>query len=381
MIRLSSLGLLCFTLVLAACGRSTSAPPPTPAPTGTPTPSPTPTVDTLDLVARLAGKLEIKREGWQEYVSAGFGTPVRYGDLLHVDTEGSALVFCSDLQLVEMPGGYLGRSPCMNETPVIIKRGGSLVSDVRGEGIKWIPYIIHPRRTRLLIPRPFLQWHPVAGAITYTVSLRSEKSDVFTIDTTATHLQYPAKAPDLHPGMDYWVEVYDQVNDTGSKQEKQVDLGFSLLDKAQVAEIQSQVDQITDLPLDEAVRRFLVASLYATYKVRGEAIAELEKAIESLPEAVVYRVLGDLYQEVGLYGEAQTAYARALELASVAGDGEEKALAQRGLGQAMCFGGESWSEARPHLQAALDWYRTVGSEQDVADLSDVLATLPCSDRE
>jgi two-component system NtrC family sensor kinase len=93
------------------------------------------------------------------------------------------------------------------------------------------------------------------------------------------------------------------------------------------------------LPPPEVPTRLLIAELYANWvpdRPNGKAlIAEAIEMLEGLSdtkEPAIIRLSGDLYLTIGLNGQAEAYYMRALKLSQDAGDLEGQALAQYALG-------------------------------------------------
>lgn len=357
-------------LALAGCTPTASPSPelPTISPSpelATVSPEPTPTPVPLNLLVELRGMVEIKRvgAGWKDYLPASFGMLVKRGDLLKTDAQARASVFCSSISLEPIPSNHEGGIPCRGPIEVI-KRKESNIVPLKGENLHLIPYIISPRRTKLMTTNPVLKWNPVSGATTYTVMVRGDGLEWKT-EVTATEMVYPPNAPRLVPGKIYKLIVVG--GGYSSEEEKTPGLGFSLLSPEEAEEVRAEESKIKGLTLKDTAIHFIIGHLYASKELHSEAIAELEPLSAEIEEPAVYRALGDLYLEVRLYSYPQEHYAQALELSREGEDKEGEAAALAGLGLAY-YGDRNNAEALNCLQMALAIYEEIGDVEKIAEL-------------
>ncbi len=185
-----------------------------------------------------------------------------------------------------------------------------------------IPYIISPRRTLLLTDKPVLRWNPVAGATSYTVSIVSEEGILWEQkDVRETQLVYPG-VPPLKPGVEYKLIV---LADSGASSEKEDGQGrsFQLLGAGEAKHVREAVDLLERQSLSGDDKALLQAYLYRGYYLRAEAIETLEKqAASGSKNPEVYRLLGDLYLQVGVTPLAEKNYMEAIQLYEAAGDAQ-----------------------------------------------------------
>ena len=195
-------------------------------------------------------------------------------------------------------------------------------ASLRGGLDPLIPYIISPRRTLLLTDKPVLRWNPVAGATSYTVSIVSEEGILWEQkDVRETQLVYPG-VPPLKPGVEYKLIV---LADSGASSEKEDGQGrtFQLLGAGEAKHVREAVDLLDRQSLSGDDKALLQAYLYRGYYLRAEAIDTLEKqAASGSKNPEVYRLLGDLYLQVGVTPLAEKNYMEAIKLYEAAGDAQ-----------------------------------------------------------
>ena len=268
----------------------------------------------LNLVVEVEGSVSFKQKGWTNYAPLAFGIGLRPGDLLRIPESAHAKVVCSDLTVHKLESGVEG-IPCTGEGDLLSSSEGSLINPTRG----WsddgsYPIVISPRRTKLMTTSPILRWSAVPNASYYRLTIRGQKLNWVLIYVLAkTELEYPSFAPPLEPGEDYKFIVETQ--DKSSFSEPGIGLGFSLLDKRLIKELQAQETRVKTLELGENPTEFLIAHLYVSRDLNSEAIDHLESLARDFKSAEVERFLGDLYLKVGLPRKAEACYLMALKLA------------------------------------------------------------------
>ena len=336
--------------LLAACS-------PSPAPQAA-----TPGSAGAGLIVDVSGNAALKRQGWQDYAPATFGTAVRRGDLIRVEGASRAMVACADLNLAELTGGVKGfPCPSAGQAPIVFE--GALVSPTRSDqGQGEYPVVISPRKTRLLNDRPLLQWTSVPGATSYRV--RIEGTSWQTEVPVATELAYPSDAPALEPGKSYRLVV--EAGERSSSEEAGPNLGFALLFPAEARQVRSDEARVRGLGLNEEATRLLVANLYGGHELYSEALQTLNTPAGA-GKAALARLRGDLSLAVGLVRNAEGEYVEALDASGAEGDREGEALANRGLGKVYGLIGNP-QEAKRYYQQARVLYEQLGDRQAVVEI-------------
>jgi hypothetical protein len=327
----------------------------------------------MHLLVESSGRLTHKRPGWQEALPLSFGTVLNRDDLLQVDANAAGVVACADLSVASLPPGYYGGLPCPQAEPSLVQQGSFVLGPRRSmAAASAIPYVLSPRHTFVQAERPLLRWH-ASGTTVYTVHVWGGAVD-WQAQTSATELRYPDDAPPLEPGVSYYLSVTDG-NGRSSEQEKTaLDMSFVLLPAKEASTVHALVAQAQGLGLSQRAAQLLEAQIYEGHGLRADAIALLEQMAPGQDAPGVYRRLGELYLEVGLYTEAAEAYEVARTGYTALGDVEGEAAAMAGAGLARRGNGDD-ATAREWLEQARDLYQRLGEGDGLAGVEDVLAQI------
>jgi hypothetical protein len=334
------LGLTVIAFLLASCGMIEGDPP-------APVPRP-------NVLLSVEGSVQLKRDGWAEYTSVGFGTLLKHDDLL--DVEGNAQILCGDLTLKELEDET-------DSCPCPAWEGRFELDGATYRGIPQnIPYIQHPRNTLVLEAEPLLRWHDT-GATKYTVAIVQGGEVIWQRKDVKTHeIAYSADAPTLEPGVDYLLIVRD--NDTGveSTEDPAKGIGFRVASPTQREALAAHCAAAAALrDLDAAARDYARALCYATWEPEsggrrpwGAAWLLLESVVETYDAPAVHLWTGDVLSAMKLPDEAEAAYQMALEQAKSLGDVESQAAAHAGL----------WwlTSDEMHLDKAIELYNQLGDK-------------------
>lgn len=238
----------------------------------------------------------------------------------------------------------------------------------------FIPYIISPRSTLLLDPRPLLQWNEIPGA-TYTVSIRGPQGVIWQTPEpiAATEILYPGNPP-LEAGVTYQAIV--QADDgTSSLDEDVPGSNFTLLSADDARKVRSALALLAGQNLNPTAEDLLQVYFYLGYYLRAEAIATLKSLIaQGETTALVYRLLGDQYLQVGLSPLAEPPYLEARDIASANQELEELAAALAGLGE-VYINLNQREKAIEALTRARDTYETLENASRVRDIDAKLERL------
>jgi hypothetical protein len=330
----------------------------------------------INLLVSVEGSVQLKRAAWSQYSQTTFGAMLFKGDLIAPASGARIVVLCDGLKEWVVPAGApVGlANGCPPSKSPVLKSGPSLIQSTRGGNDPFIPYIISPRKTKLLNANPLLSWHPAPGAISYKVDLTVAGGTIWTTDTSETNMVYPG-IPALQPGVNYLLVVTAEVSaniptDTPtdvptnkkitSNDEGINGLGFTLLNPADRQRINEAHSRISGLQLAPDAESLALANLYQGNGLVAEAAQILETLAENQSQAsAVYRKLGDLYLQISLNLLAEKNYRIALGLSQTDGDVEGQAMAQNGLGEANAALGRI-DEAKNWFNQALDIYKALG---------------------
>ena len=133
-------------------------------------------------------------------------------------------------------------------------------------------------------------------------------------------------------------------------------------------------DQITQLPIEQQVKIFLLVNLYVNQHLYTQAIERFEDELLTQNDSFALRLLGYVYLQAGESRKAGIAYYKALEFSQQMGDIEGQALAHHQLALLYQLF-ENPDEATQHAQAALDAYQRLGNTAQCEDLQKILQEL------
>ncbi|MBP0016323.1 MAG: hypothetical protein J7647_02050 [Cyanobacteria bacterium SBLK] len=219
------------------------------------------------------------------------------GDRLQTAIGDSVLVQCNDLTLQAIAAGSTWNNNCPFESEPKCPED-AIKCPHRGEPRQvnpFIPYIIHPRRTALLNPRPLLQWNPLAEASIYTVVVRGEGVE-WTTETDRTQIVYSGEIP-LQPEGHYFFIVTADTGQSSRQEPPQLGgMGFWLLDESTAQRVREKEAHILQTVPEGTANTLAIAHLYLKHGLISEGISRLEEWIAlGGRSASVHRLLGDLY--------------------------------------------------------------------------------------
>ncbi len=270
-------------------------------------------------IIELNGDVQLIRSN-RRMVRATTGTRIYPGDTLRTAQTGQVLIQCADLSIQSVPAGQHQLNRCPKASEQSGGLSGIIAPPHRGDAITWnnaqIPYIISPRRTKLLNDKPMLRWNPVPGATSYTVNVQGEGVN-WTTQVSNTQVVYAGDQP-LKPGGHYLLFV--ETNTGALSLDEPVRPGglhFSLLDENQAQYVRAAAQQITQQNWTDQTKALALANLYIKNGLICEAIEKLEAlAAGGLETASIYHTLGDLsLNYLALVPQAGAYYLKSIKLA------------------------------------------------------------------
>ncbi|MEG4497904.1 hypothetical protein QUB05_02240 [Microcoleus sp. F10-C6] len=318
------------------------------------------------LIIHTSGEVAIERQNGL-IVRPASGTPIYPGDKLRTAQNGQVMLQCADLGIKSIAPGENQLNSCLlakQESKSDCSEDLIKCPDRGDDKISWnsapIPYIISPRRTKLLDSKPILRWNPVAGATSYKLSLRENGAKLnWEMTVSGTEAVYPGE-PALKPGVRYRLIVEANTGVSSESAVGEGDTEFGLLDEKQVDAVKDAVGAIDKQVADENAKKLAISSVY----LNTNLIAEAREILENLQETGVetppiYRTLGDLYLEkLQLVPQAEVYYSKAINTAKP-DDIEELTAARYGLGQVHSAMRNNL-EAMKYLRMAKDGFKTLG---------------------
>jgi hypothetical protein len=279
------------------------------------------------------GTIELKSEAWSQFQAASAPRVLSATDQVRPAPDKSATILCADLSSknVSTGGPYQIKSLCPTTSEQPLTGGDGRYVPPRGGNDSLIPYIISPRKTQILTPRPLIRWNAVPGARSYTVHLLDSTGTIWTKEVQGTEVRYPG-SPALQTGVSYALIVKGDPG-SSSSDEGIPGLAFRLLDADAAKRLEAAVQGLQQPDLPDEAKVFAEVYLYQSNQLFAEAIEHLETTASSnQANAAIHRLRGDLYLQVRLNQLAKDAYLRAIALAPREGDLETLAEAQAALG-------------------------------------------------
>ena len=260
------------------------------------------------------GKVLVNNKNWKKPQTAFVGLSLNSDDTLDIPAKASVKIYCSDLSIwIVKPGKYKVSQGCPSgKTVILLPNSNNRTLRPIGKteaALAKLPYVITPRETDIISDRPQIRWNAVRGVVNYTVKIDDinwEKK------TDKTEIIYDGDRP-LQPETRYWVTV---TTDQGLSSQQDTEVGFNVSDEQTKKIILDAVEKIQKQPLSPTERGLVLAYLYRSYELYGDAINVLEDLVnQGNKEITVYQLLGDTYLEVGLPQLAKNTYQKGLELA------------------------------------------------------------------
>ncbi|MCC3510672.1 MAG: hypothetical protein JGK29_16660 [Microcoleus sp. PH2017_17_BER_D_A] len=322
-------------------------------------------------ILNISGEVQLQRQDGRN-IRPSAGTPIYPGDKLQTSQTGQITIQCADLGIKSIKAGDNQLNSCLlasEKSKDECNKNLIRCPDRGDDQIVWnkapIPYIISPRRTKLLGNKPILRWNPVAGATSYKLSILENKAKLnWEMTVNGTEAVYPGE-PALKPGFKYRLIVEANTGVSSESPLGERDTEFRLLDEKEVEGVKEAVRTIEQQVPNAASQKLAIAQIYRSANLIAEAI----EILESLPAAGVetppiYRTLGEMYQgRSQLMPQAKFYYLKAISTAKP-DDIEELTEARYGLGEVHSSMRENL-EAMQYLKLAKEGYQTLGDVQMV----------------
>ncbi|NJK68012.1 MAG: hypothetical protein HC789_22500 [Microcoleus sp. CSU_2_2] len=313
-----------------------------------------------------SGEVQLERQNGQ-IVRPTAGTRIYPGDKLRTAQNGQLTIQCADLGIKAIASSENQLNSCLlaKERSKSDCSADLIKCPARGDGkITWnsapIPYIISPRRTKLLNNKPILRWNPVAGATSYKLSFRENGAKFnWEMTVSGTEAVYGGE-PVLKPGASYKLIVETNTGISSENAVGEGDIEFSLLDEREMQRVKNEIGAIDKQVPNETAKKLAISNVYLNIN----SIAEAIEILESLPKIGVetppiYRTLGDLYLEkLQLVPQAEFYYLKVINAAKP-DDIEELTVARYGLGQVHSAMRKN-QEAMRYLRMAKDGFKSLG---------------------
>lgn len=295
--------------------------------------------DPLAILASARGEVAVRPAGGKSAEAAAFGRALERGDQVQVAQGGAATIVFNDGSVIELGAGSAITVGGKAQEKSRVETGTPIPDEVFSQVSKYVtggsrqtglvalsamrsgksasdsqPMIVSPRLSDVLTDRPALSWRAVDGANRYRVTLSGEDGEVWSQETAATELPYPADAEPLAAGGDYSWRV-EARSDLGSlRSEESVFHVPTAETRDAVRRNLESIDKSAGGAQSPAAC-FLSGSYLFSRGLYGEAATQFESLSRLLPESPApHEALGNVYRAVGLMDLAAAEFERALTL-------------------------------------------------------------------
>ena len=233
-----------------------------------------------------------------------------------------------------------------------------------------LPYLLTPRNTALFGTDALtLQWHPVAGASSYTVKIAGKELAVTGTEATFDELE------SLVPNYRYTIVI---TADNGISSASAEPVGFTRLPETERDRVNAQVEAIKAELLEPDETALAIALAYRdfehsdpawqSYALNQAAINVLKTRIQvGTEDSRIYLLQADTYLRVGLPLLARRCYETALTHAQSAGQTELEAESYWGLAE-VAKGQAEDGAAIAYFQTAQSLYEVLNDLEQVEEL-------------
>jgi len=247
--------------------------------------------------------------------------------------------------------------------------------DTRGGSDSNVPYVISPRKTRVLDGKPTIRWNAAPGATSYTVIVRAYGFTWRVAGVKGTQVTYSGEPLKAKVGYSVVIkaEGCTSLKCSSEEDDSQSGTGFMLVSEAEAQQIRSNAQQLAKQDLSAEAKALALADFYAEQELMSDAIQTLETLAKQGSKTVaVYQILGEFYERVDLSLLAKARYGKALELAKAGQDVAAQAAAKAGLAR-IFWGLGSQEAAIRYLKEAQSAYRSLEDAERVKELAVLLA--------
>ena len=293
----------------------------------------------IALITEVQGTVEVAREGSTDFEKAEWGSPLFEGDQVRTgDASEAVVLFSSNNMLTVREGNTFTVSSGSVSTgslsgPVravegdlmaaasdlTLHRAGegeiAVLGGLRSGGSDSAVELQSPLNTRITEGQPRFSWTVYDEFEFYTVSVRSSGGEVWSTTTEEMTITYPADAPSLAPGQEY----FWQVTAEGMLDESVSSLArFVILSESEIAAVQSGRAQIASMfegRGDSSAMQFMIGSMLIKSGLLADALEMFKEIAETHPSAsMTYEIMGKLYYEMGMKDKAVQALQTAIAL-------------------------------------------------------------------
>ena len=337
------------------------------------------------VVVNIEPEVNIMRAGVAEVQAVSFGMPLKAGDRVMTFEKAAADIICQNGLLIRLFENRIWTVDCRSDETEAVElspllkvpwadafqptgfdtRPASRTPEMR-DGRANMPFLLFPRNTFITDARPTFHWQPIKGASGYRLRVTMPGGKWWEAETSDSYLTYPDNVPALEPDYEHVVML-----STLDHPDKADETWLRMIDENKLAELEQAKLDLQALDISEAAKGYLLTQLYRQFELRSAAIRELEdliKTSEDIEQANMpvspdlWRQLGDLYVEIGLYMQAENSYQTVLDETLPEVEPNIQAQAYVGLARISVAFGDT-QEAIEQLDNAETLYREAGDEE------------------
>ncbi|MDX2253944.1 MAG: hypothetical protein NW214_00355 [Pseudanabaenaceae cyanobacterium bins.39] len=305
---------------------------------------------------------------------AKFGMVIKQGDLIKPDAGSKLEVMCADGQVRTVGAGTFSGLPkiCPQSVRIASATRGDRNASGAGSENDFLQYLgLRFYSMNLLDDKQAIRWQPKPGATGYQVQLGTrQEPNLFERQVNCPKVTYSGDKP-LEVDTTYNLSIK-----TLGVDNPEFRMRFKILSEKKQQELKDSIAVIEkNQGLPELVKAIALADIYDDYGLAEQAIAVLEKAKQSgQSAAIVERMLGNFYLQIGLKEVAELHYRRTIDLAQTAQDLELLAEAQIGLAKVSVVNGKK-EEAKNYLQLALTSYKNLKDSAKIQQMNEWLGKI------
>jgi tetratricopeptide (TPR) repeat protein len=193
-------------------------------------------------------------------------------------------------------------------------RDEGLVAVTQMRGTEATAFLLSPRKTSVLSPRPTFAWRAVPGATRYLLTLSGEAGELWTQTVRDTACAFPEGAADLAADADYLWEVEARSETAVRQRESSV---FHVVAAATAETVRADLAGIErGLGAGSAAGHYVAGSYLSGRGLYQDAIDRFLALSRLRPESPdPHEALGSVYRAVGLADAAAAEFQQALALA------------------------------------------------------------------
>ena len=206
-----------------------------------------------------------------------------------------------------------------NDADLTLHRAGegeiAVLGGLRGNDSNISVRLKSPMNTKTSSALPEFSWSVNDDFDIYRISVLSSNGVIWTGETDTNTMSYPESAPTLEPGTTYFWQVEAEAMLDVSRSEMS---SFEVLSEEDSKALRIGLDSLELMYTEseqEANYHYLLGSLYAQYGVFGDAIQSFEWIAENHSDSpLAHRILGNLYAEIGRKDAAINSLQKAVDL-------------------------------------------------------------------